>query len=100
MESQRIRYTHMLFGSPRVDRFEEWLHDPAPLESMHARFDIRRAIPAEFDDIYELVNAVFGLKRSPAEYDWLYRRNPYGIARCWVVFDRASGRLIGSNASW
>ncbi len=79
------------FPFPRVDRFEEWLHAPAHLESRHPRFDIRRAMPAEFDAIYALVNDVFGFQRSRAHYDWIYRSNPYGIARCWVVFDRASG---------
>jgi hypothetical protein len=88
------------FRFPRVDRFEEWLHAPAQLESMHPRFDIRRALPAEFDGIYDLVDDAFGFKQSRARYDWMYRRNPYGTARCWVVFDRASGRLVGSTASW
>ena len=72
------------FRFPRVDRFEEWLHAPAQLESMHPRFDVRRAVPAEFDSIYDLVNDAFGFKRSRARYDWIYRRNPYGTARCWV----------------
>ena len=67
---------------------------------MHPRFDVRRAVPAEFDGIYDLVNDAFGFKRSRARYDWMYRRNPCGTARCWVVFDRASGRLVGSMASW
>jgi hypothetical protein len=88
------------FPFPRVDRFEEWLRAPAPLESTHPRFDIRRAVPAEFDAIYDLVDDAFGIKRPRAQYDWLYRRNPYGTARCWIVFDRDSGRLVGSVASW
>lgn len=71
-----------------------------PLESTHPRFDIRRATPAEFDGIYELVNESFGFKHTRAQYDWLYRRNPCGTARCWVTVDRASRRLIGSTASW
>ena len=57
-------------------------------------------MPAEFEAIYDLVNDTFNIQRSRAEYDWLYRRNPYGIARCWVVFDRASERLVGSLAFW
>ncbi len=88
------------FRFPRVDRFEEWLHAPAQLESTHPRFDVRRAVPAEFDSIYDLVNDAFGFKRSRARYDWMYRRNPHGTARCWVVFERASGRLVGSTASF
>jgi len=88
------------FRVPRVDRFDEWLHAPAPVESTHPRFDIRRAVPAEFDGIYDLVNTAFGFNRSRARYDWIYRRNPYGLARCWIVIDRASGRLVSSAASW
>ncbi len=67
---------------------------------MHPRFDIRRALPAEFDGIYDLVNDGYGRKRSRSRFDWIYRRNPYGTARCWVVFDRASGQLVGCYASW
>ncbi len=68
-------------GSLRVDRFEEWLHAPVPLESTDPRFDIRRAVPAEFDAIYDLVDESFGFQRPRAVYDWLYRHNPYGTAR-------------------
>lgn len=84
----------------RQDRFEQWLQMPAPLESTHPRFDVRRARPAEFDAIYDLVDAAFGTRRPRAHYDWIYRRNPYGLARCWLVFDRASGTLVGSSGSW
>jgi len=88
------------FPFPRGDRFDDWLHAPAPLESMHPRFDIRRAVPAEFDGIYDLVDLAFGSKRPRRRYDWIYRRNPYGTARCWVVVDRASRRLVSSIACW
>lgn len=88
------------FTPPGVDRFEEWLHAPATLESSHAHVDIRRAVPAEFDAIYDLVNETFGFKKPHAVYEWLYRRNPYGLARCWIVVERASGRLIASTAFW
>jgi len=88
------------FGSPRVDRFAEWFRAPVPLESTHPRFDIRRARPAEFDRIYDLVDESFRVQRPRAVYDWLYRRNPFGLARCWVVIDRASNRLVANAASW
>ena len=83
-----------------TDRFEEWLRAPVQLESTHPRFDIRRAVPAEFDAIYRVVNEVFGVTRSRREFEWIYRDNPYGMARCWLVFERTSGRLISSSASW
>jgi Acetyltransferase (GNAT) domain len=88
------------FELPRADRFEEWLRAPAPLESTHPRFDIRRAREADFDAIYDLVDQGFGIVRPHAQYDWLYRRNPYGRARCWIVIERAGGRLVGSTVSW
>ncbi|MBI1817095.1 MAG: hypothetical protein HYR72_19135 [Deltaproteobacteria bacterium] len=88
------------FTSRRVDRFAEWLHAPAPRESTHPRFDVRRARPQEFDAIYDLVDETFGIKRSRAAYDWLYRRNPCGTARCLVAIDRASGQMVGNTSSW
>ena len=88
------------FSSPHPDRFDEWLRAPAPLESTHPLFDIRRALPAEFDRIYDLVDDTFGVKRPRAVYEWLYRKNPYGAARCWLVIERLSGRLLGSSALW
>ena len=90
---------HDLFATP-ADRFEEWLRAPAPLESTHPEFDCRRARPEEFDAIYDLIDESFEFKRARPLYDWLYRRNPYGLARCWVVIDRTSGRYIGNAASW
>jgi hypothetical protein len=84
----------------RVDRFAEWLRAPAPRESTHPRFDVRRAQAGEFDAIYDLVDETFGIKRSRAAYDWLYRRNPWGTARCLVAIDRASGQMVGSSSFW
>ncbi len=89
-----------LFALPRTDRFEEWLRAPAPLESQDPRFDVRRAVPADFERIYDVVDEGFGVKRPRPLYDWLYRRNPFGLACCWVVIDRASGRLVANTASW
>jgi len=59
------------FRFPRVDRFEEWLCAPAPLESSHPRFDIRRALPADFEGIYDLVDDAFSFKRPRPQYDWI-----------------------------
>ena len=85
---------------PPARRFDEWLRAPAPLESAHPRFDVRRAAPAEFERIYDLVDEGFGVKRPRALYDWMYRRNPYGLARCWVAIDRASARWVATAVSW
>jgi hypothetical protein len=92
--------SHSLPHFKRIDRFEEWLHAPAPLESTHPRFDVRRVLPEEFEAVYRLVNETFGVTRSHLQLDWIYRRNPYGMARCWAVFERESGRLVSSSASW
>lgn len=87
------------FGARRADRFEAWLRAPAALESAHPRFDVRRALPSEFEAIFDLVDETMG-KRSRDLYDWRYRRNPCGIARCWIVVDRASGQLVGNTSTW
>lgn len=93
--------SHSLPHFTRADRFEEWLHAPVPLEATpHPRFEIRRAMPADFEAIYRLVNETFGVTRSQLQFDWIYRRNPHGLARCWIVFERESGRLVSSSASW
>lgn len=81
------------------DRFEEWLHTPVSDPPNDPRFEVRRADPAEFDGIFDLLDIVFGA-RPRTVYDWLYRRNPLGLARCWVVAERQSGRLVGTGARW
>jgi len=85
---------------PTRDRFQEWLSASAPIQSPDPRFEVRRVRPSEFEMIYDLVDSVFGVKRPRPLYDWLYRRNPFGLARCWITVERASGRPIGSNALW
>ena len=99
LDARGLKKAMGLFSVGRY-RFDEWLSATAPLESTHPQFDCRRARPEEFDAIYDLVDESFVAARPRPLYDWLYRRNPYGLARCWVVVDRASGRLIGSTASW
>jgi GNAT superfamily N-acetyltransferase len=98
--SSRTEGENAALPTPPAERFEAWLQTPVPLESSHPQFDARRARPEEFDAIYALVDEVFGGERGQAAYDWLYRGNPFGLARCWMVIDRASGRLIASRASW
>jgi hypothetical protein len=43
------------------------------------------------------VNEIFGTRRSRAHFDWWYRRNPRGTARCWLVRERDTGRLVSSS---
>ena len=82
------------------DRFDEWLSVPLPYESSDPRFEVRRADPSEYPAIYHLVDASFGLERPRAVYDWLYRRNPRGPARCWIVVVRNSGQIVSQNSDW
>ncbi len=85
---------------PRArDCFEEWLHTPVSDLPDDPRFEVRRASSTEFDGIFDLLDSVFGV-RPRAVYDWLYRRNPLGLARCWVIAERESGRLVGTGARW
>ena len=84
---------------PRVpDRFEEWFRSSLPRALGNDRFEISRAHPDEFEAVYALVNEAFGLKRSRAYYDWWYRGSPHGVARCWLVRERSTRRLVSSSA--
>ena len=83
-----------------VEQFEEWFHAPLPGKSSDPRFEVRPAHPTEFERLYDLVDEVFGVTRPRAVFDWLYRDNPAGVAHCWIVAEKATGRLLGQNASW
>jgi hypothetical protein len=87
-------------SDPRQQSFDAWLAGPIGRESADARYDVRRARPDDFEAIFDLVDAAFGRKRARAEYDWLYRRNPRGFARCWITVERESGRIAASIALW
>lgn len=88
-------------SGPRKDRFYEWLDAPPIREKPDdSRFELRKALPSEFDAIYDLIDDAFGTKRQRPLYDWLYRRNPQGLARCWIVVDRETGRLVWVTAGW
>jgi len=81
-------------------RFEEWFQTPLLEESSDPRFEVRRAHPSEFERHYDLVDEAFGVKRPRKVFDWLYRRNPAGVAHCWVVEEKATGRLVCQEAYW
>jgi len=86
---------------PRVaDRFEEWFEAPLRAESSDPRFEARRAHPSEFERLYDLVDAAFGVKRPRSVFDWLYRENPGGVAHCWVVEEKRTARLVCQGALW
>jgi GNAT superfamily N-acetyltransferase len=83
-----------------VEQFEEWFQAPLPEKSSDPRFEVRPANPTEFERLYDLVDEVFGVERPRAVFDWLYRDNPAGVAHCWVVEEKATGRLVCQNAFW
>jgi hypothetical protein len=84
----------------RPGDFDAWLRMPFEYTSSDPRFDVRRATPAEYEQIFDCVDEAFGVRRPRSLFDWLYRLNPGGHARCWVVIERRSGRLLASSASW
>jgi len=83
-----------------VEQFEEWFQAPFPGKSSDSRFEVRPARPTEFERLYDLVDEVFGVERPRAVFDWLYRDNPTGVARCWIVTEKATGRLVCQSAGW
>jgi len=80
----------------RAERFDEWFRYPLSGAPSDPRVEVRRAHPSEFERIYDLVDEAFGVQRPRALYDWLYRRNPHGVARCWIVAERASSRFVAN----
>lgn len=81
----------------RARTFEEWLDAPVDCTSRDPRFEIRRATPSDFERIFDLVDTVFDMRRGRAAYEWLYRANPSGLARCWLVLERCSGALVATQ---
>ena len=81
-------------------QFEEWFQAPLAEESSDPPFQVRRAHPTEFERLYDLVDEAFAVKRPRAVFDWLYRGNPGGVAHCWVVEEKATGRLVSQEAYW
>jgi len=80
------------------DRFAEWFGAPVVVPSSDLRFEVRRAAPEEFERVYDVVDLAFGKPRPRAHFDWLYRRNPFGLARCWIVAWRESGAILKTGA--
>lgn len=82
----------------RTHSFKEWLSAPLGRTSHDSRFEVRRASPEDFERIFDLVDTVFETRRARAAYEWLYRANPNGTARCWLVIERDSGNLVASES--
>ncbi len=78
--------------------FEEWLSAPVGCTSRDPRFEIRRATPNDFEQIFDLIDTVSQTKRARAVYEWLYYANPLGTARCWPVIERKTGQVVASGS--
>lgn len=84
----------------RVETLEDWLAAPVDARCADERFEVRRATPADYPQIFDLLDEAFGRTRPRAFSDWLYRRNPCGEARCWITLERDSGELVASETRW
>jgi len=84
------------------DPFDEWLRQPVKVSPPDSPYEVRRITPDEYERLWDTVDAAFERKRPRAQYEWLYRHNPFGRARCWVVVERSSGDFIkvGSYFPW
>ncbi|MDP6977822.1 MAG: hypothetical protein QF570_04370 [Myxococcota bacterium] len=82
------------------DLFDEWHALPVSEESPDPRFRVYRAREEDFERIYDCVDQAFGRKRPRAAYEWLYRANPYGRARMWLLDEVSSGRLLKTGGSF
>ncbi len=58
---------------------------------------MRRARADEFDAVWDLIDLCFSSNRPRPMFEWLYRQNPGGLARCYVVVERSTGRLVAST---
>lgn len=57
---------------------------------------IRRAGPGDVATVLGLLREHYGPNYdTAARHEWLYRRNPHGIAVTWLAFDRRSGEPAG-----
>ncbi len=87
-----------LLPSPHQRNWRDWQEAQQPFQSPDPRFEFRLSSPEDFPEIYALLNTVFNSQRTTAEYDWIYKRNPYGEARCRVVAEKNSGRIVHTCA--
>ncbi len=85
-----------------ADLFDEWMSLPLGLPEEQGDFVVRRAADADYEAIWDCVDAAFGRARPRAMYPWMYRDNPFGRARCWIVAEKSSGRILktGANFPW
>jgi GNAT superfamily N-acetyltransferase len=67
---------------------------PEPTPARLSTYTVRRLVVDELPLLNDLYNHCHQTDRSPAEADWLYRKNPYGEGVVFGAFDPL-GRLVG-----
>ncbi|MBB83992.1 MAG: hypothetical protein CL931_09320 [Deltaproteobacteria bacterium] len=84
------------------DPHDEWITVPLGEKNEDPKFEVKRLPPEQFEAVYDCVDNAFGKTRPRALFNWLYRENPYGLARVWSTTEVATGRLlrVGSNFPW
>ena len=59
--------------------------------------------PADLEDdaaqMIKLLAAHVNPRYDHARFDWLYRRNPDGVARAWVAHEATTGEVVGTAAA-
>ena len=56
-------------------------------------------LEAEADQIVKLLAAYVNPRYDRARFDWLYRRNPDGVAQAWLAVNTVTGELVGTAAA-
>jgi hypothetical protein len=56
-------------------------------------------LEAEADQIVKLLAAYVNPCYDRARFEWLYRRNPDGVAQAWVAVNTVTGALVGTAAA-
>ena len=84
--------------APHKRNWRDWQEAQQPFQSPDPRFELRLSTPEDFPEIYALLNNVFGGKRTIAELEWMYEKNPYGQAICELTIEKSSGLIISTNA--
>ena len=84
--------------APHQLNWRDWQQARPRVPSPDPRFVLRLSTPEDFPEIYDLVNSTFGINKSVAEYDWIYKNNPYGAAHCHLVVEKTSERIISTEA--
>lgn len=83
-----------------ADPFDEFMNLPVGVQCSHPQFDVVRIADTEYERVYGCIDAAFNVRRPPAQYDWLYRQNPYGRALVWAVEDRQTKAILKTGAKF